>query len=613
MALVKKISEIHDSFSDQGGQKLLDYITEEFKVVTASDLEFAKKFLQVTENKNLDSKNLIKYVSNSNKTERNLKTYLKGINTFDDKDLALSDMQRARKKYLNYHGKDIDSLGKKSIFVRHWVHSYDKESTDNIDWDLLHETSIKLAKEMCGENYIGFVASHLPKNMDDENLGMKDFNDKFHTHIIICSYPNDPTLNKLKNDDGQWKEYVNISNKYCKEIGANVIDLSNYEKNKTSKCKTRIESSLGKKNLSWKKKMKEEIEQIKKGSKNYDDFISNIKKNGYKVRAKPNSITYRKIFLKKERAIRGSKLSDELTVEGLKEYFANKNRSDKKSLKSETLKTKNKILINDLLKKQLSNDQKTNRELNYLLEYDDRKYFCISQDIDLNQKIEELIKIDEQYKQELEYLTSNYKEIFDEEVDLNEEFEKIVEEDELYKKELDYLIQIDEKKYEDNFNRLGFKVNKYSYDEKKYSDEQINIEILTESEKRRLRKNDFKQSDFIKSLEESLFNSVTYNIKNSEEISEQLDNLNRKKYILKLEIEKIKENNEDYFLNPNLMKFIKNYEKNIEFIEKQISEISTLKKNFDYSKSEIKFIRSNILKEFRNRRFKNKQKEKKFE
>ena len=61
------------------------------------------------------------------------------------------------------------------------------------------------------------------------------------------------------------------------------------------------------------------------------------------------------------------------------------------------------------------------------------------------------------------------------------------------------------------------------------------------------------------------------------------------------------------------MKFIKNYEKNIEFIEKQISEISTLKKNFDYSKSEIKFIRSNILKEFRNRRFKNKQKEKKFE
>ena len=36
MALVKKISEIHDSFSDQGGQKLLDYITEEFKVVTAS-------------------------------------------------------------------------------------------------------------------------------------------------------------------------------------------------------------------------------------------------------------------------------------------------------------------------------------------------------------------------------------------------------------------------------------------------------------------------------------------------------------------------------------------------------------------------------------------------
>lgn len=613
MALVKKISEIHDSFSDQGGQKLLDYITEEFKVVTASDLEFAKKFLQVTENKNLDSKNLIKYVSNSNKTERNLKTYLKGINTFDDKDLALSDMQRARKKYLNYHGKDIDSLGKKSIFVRHWVHSYDKKSTDNIDWDLLHETSIKLAKEMCGENYIGFVASHLPKNIDDENLGMKDFNDKFHTHIIICSYPNDPTLNKLKNDDGQWKEYVNISNKYCKEIGANVIDLSNYEKNKTSQSKTRIESSLRKKNLSWKKKMKEEIEQIKKGSKNYDDFISNLKKNGYKVRAKPNSITYRKIFLKKERAIRGSKLSDELTVEGLKEYFANKNRSDKKSLQSEILKTKNKILINDLLKKQLSNDQKTNRELNYLLEYDDRKYFCISQDIDLNQKIEELIKIDEQYKQELEYLTSNYKEIFDEEVDLNEEFEKIVEEDELYKIELDYLIQIDEKKYEDNFNRLGFKVNKYSYDEKKYSDEQINIEILTESEKRRLRKNDFKQSDFIKSLEESLFNSATYNIKNSEEISEQLDTLNRKKYILKSEIEKIKENNEDYFFNPNLMKFIKNYEKNIEFIEKQISEISTLKKNFDYSKSEIKFIRSNILKDFRNRRFKNKQKEKKFE
>lgn len=169
------------------------------------------------------------------------------------------------------------------------------------------------------------------------------------------------------------------------------------------------------------------------------------------------------------------------------------------------------------------------------------------------------------------------------------------------------------KKYEDSFNRLGFKVNQYSYDEKKYSDEQINIEILTESEKRRLRKNDFKQSDFIKSLEESLFNSVTYNIKNSEEISEQLDNLNRKKYILKSEIEKIKENNEDYFFNPKLMKFIKNYEKNIEFIEKQISEISTLKKNFDYSKSEIKFIRSNILKDFRNRRFKNKQKEKKFE
>lgn len=359
--------------------------------------------------------------------------------------------------------------------------------------------------------------------------------------------------------------------------------------------------------------MKEEIEEIKKSSKNYDDFISNLKKNGYKVRAKPNSITYRKIFLKKERAIRGSKLSDELTVEGLKQYFANKNRSDKKSLQSEILKTKNKILINDILKKQLANDQKTNRELNYLLEYDERKYFCISQDIDLNQKIEELIKIDEQYKQELEYLTSNYKEIFDEEVDLNEEFEKIVEEDELYKKELDYLIQIDEKKYEDNFNRLGFKVNKYSYDEKKYSDEQINIEILTESEKRRLRKNDFKQSKFIQSLEESLFNSVTYNVKNSEEISQQLDELNRKRYVLISEIKKIKENNEDYFLNENLMKFIKNYEKNIEFIEKQISEISTLKKNFDYSKSEIKFIRSNILKDFRNRRFKNKQKEKKFE
>ena len=421
------------------------------------------------------------------------------------------------------------------------------------------------------------------------------------------------TLNKLKNDDGQWREYVNISNKYCKEIGANVIDLSNYEKNKTSKSKTRIESSLGKKNLSWKKKMKEEIEEIKKSSKNYDDFLLNLKKNGYKVRAKPNSITYRKIFLKKERAIRGSKLSDELTVEGLKEYFANKNRTEQKSLQSEILKTKNKILINNLLKKQLTNDQKTNRELNYLLEYDERKYFCISQDIDLNQKIEELIKIDEQYKKELEYLTSNYKEIFDEEFNLNEEFEKIVEDDERYQDELDYLIKIDERKYEENFNNIGFKVNQYSYDEKKYSDEQINIEILTESEKRRLRKNDFKQSKFIQSLEESLFNSVTYNVKNSEEISQQLDELNRKRYVLISEIKKIKENNEDYFLNENLMKFIKNYEKNIEFIEKQISEISTLKKNFDYSKSEVKFIRSNILKNFRNRRFKNKQKEKKFE
>ncbi|MEG2609119.1 MAG: relaxase/mobilization nuclease domain-containing protein [Bacilli bacterium] len=265
MAIVYHVSAIKGSIN-----KAVDYVGNKDKTSCYSQVKSA-----------------VDYVSQETKVSKNEKELLTGYNCSSDKKIFQLEMDKLKKVYNKSNG----------ILAHHYIQSFAPGEINNPEQAL--EIGYKLASE-CFSNYQVLIATHTDKK-------------HIHNHFIINSVGLDGK--KYVDTKKQLNFNRSVSDRLCKEYGLSVIEKPK-EKGKSYK-----EWTENKKGTSWKDHIKKDIDETIKISKSFEDFISNMKSNGYQI--KYGDVKYLSFKPKdKERFVRGKTLGSEYT----EEYIKNKIR-----------------------------------------------------------------------------------------------------------------------------------------------------------------------------------------------------------------------------------------------------------------------------------------------
>ena len=190
---------------------------------------------------------------------------------------------------------------------------------------------IELADKLLGGKYSYVVATHTDKGHP-------------HNHIIFCAADNidHKKYNACK------KSYYHIrqlSDELCKEHGLSVIIPSD------RKGKKYVEWKAEQEGISWKKRLREDIDECIKLAKSYDDFLRLIKEKGYTVSGEkigdPRAKYIKFTAPGQERPVRGSfrNFGAGYTKEDIKdridnpEKWQNKDQSDHDASATKTVET----------------------------------------------------------------------------------------------------------------------------------------------------------------------------------------------------------------------------------------------------------------------------------
>ncbi|WP_029199525.1 relaxase/mobilization nuclease domain-containing protein [Oribacterium sp. NK2B42] len=169
----------------------------------------------------------------------------------------------------------------------HLIQSFAK---GEVSHEEAHRIGIELADKLLGGKYSYVVATHTDKGHP-------------HNHIIFCAADNidHKKYNACK------KIYYHIrqlSDELCKEHNLSVI-IPNSRKGKKY-----VEWKAEQENLSWKKRLREDIDECIKIAKSYEDFLRLIKEKGYTVTGEkigdPHSKYIKFTAPGQERPVRGS-------------------------------------------------------------------------------------------------------------------------------------------------------------------------------------------------------------------------------------------------------------------------------------------------------------------
>ena len=200
-----------------------------------------------------------------------------------------------------------------------------------------HRIGIELADKLLGGKYSYVVATHTDKGHP-------------HNHIIFCAADNidHKKYNACK------KSYYHIrqlSDELCKEHNLSVI-IPNSRKGKKY-----VEWKAEQENLSWKKRLREDIDECIKLAKSYEDFMNLIKDKGYKVSGNklgdPHAKYIKFLAPGQQRPVRGSfrNFGAGYTKEEIKdrienpEKWQNKEQSEEERTTTQVLKQKSRIKI----------------------------------------------------------------------------------------------------------------------------------------------------------------------------------------------------------------------------------------------------------------------------
>ena len=188
----------------------------------------------------------IAYICNPDKTEERLlvDTFGCGIETAGhDFEYALSRTKQSDKN-----------------LAFHLIQSF---AQGEVSHEEAHRIGIELADKLLQGRFSYIVATHVDKGHP-------------HNHIIFCAADN-IDHKKYYDNKKSYQQIRHLSDELCAEHGLSVILPS------VRKGKKYVEWKAEQEGLSWKKRLKDDINECIKEAKTYEDFLRLIREKGYKV------------------------------------------------------------------------------------------------------------------------------------------------------------------------------------------------------------------------------------------------------------------------------------------------------------------------------------------
>lgn len=240
-------------------------------------------------------KKSINYIVNKNKTDE-LLIYENQLPSSDVNEIV--DMMNLTKENFNKTG---------GIQGHHFIQSFSPD--ENITLELAHQVGREWSEEFIGD-YEFVLSTH----KDKEHI---------HNHIIINSVNAKDGKKYLSNI--KEREYIrSLSDEVCKTHNLSIIKPLEKDKVVIGSGVSYGEWKYQKESISWKDRIKNDIDDSIKHSDNYKEFIEQMKKKNYELRYgeryKYNSFEHFDIG----KRIRGKTLGEEYTEKVIKERILNK-------------------------------------------------------------------------------------------------------------------------------------------------------------------------------------------------------------------------------------------------------------------------------------------------
>lgn len=305
----------------EGLKNTLDYISDIDKVIVKQDdLGTTKIMQEIADEEDLNdltgnTTRVIEYMANEDKIKGK---YISGY--MCNPENALSEFDMARALTLAQAGEKREKEDGAIAF--HIVQSF-AEGLDISDEEV-HQCGLELCEKINAHQAV--ICSHVHPAVDEQS-GEVHGRCK-HNHILINAYihpdkidPKHP--NRLKYND--CKETYALLRQWNDEIAIDhgLPIIRNPDNEKTYSW---IETDAVNKGLSWKERIRLDIEAARRLSASWEEFVSVLEKSGYKIR-EGKDITY--TAPDGEHKARGSTLGKQYTKNNLELYWSIRSYSEK--------------------------------------------------------------------------------------------------------------------------------------------------------------------------------------------------------------------------------------------------------------------------------------------
>lgn len=252
-------------------------------------------------------KKAINYVVNGDKTD--VGVLVTGVNCSILPTLAEAEMNLVKKKF----GKEDE------ILAFHFVQSFKPGEIQNPS--IANKIGVELANKISGGQYKLIVGTHVDK-------------EHIHNHIIMNSV-NSITGKKYNSCVAERQKIREYSDRICKKYKLSVITP-----NKSNRSKSYKEWSENKKGTSWKAQIKNEIDNVIKQVKSFDEFIKVMEEKGFEVKyGNVKNIAFKAPG--QQRFTRGRTIGDAYTEEAIRERI-DKNLAKENVVSVDKFKSKDK-------------------------------------------------------------------------------------------------------------------------------------------------------------------------------------------------------------------------------------------------------------------------------
>lgn len=216
---------------------------------------------------------VIDYTSNPKKTEH--KQLVTGINCTVE---GAADEMRELADYWKKERR-IDPSNTRDLY--HIIQSFDPRDNDKLTPQMVHDIGIEFAKSLqqmddkkiVDRKYMMLVCTHV----DKEHL---------HNHIVLCPFDIE-SGKKFHECKDVYRQMKDKSDDLCYKYGLHVIEDPD-----RARKSTWYEKDMEKKGISWKDKIRKDIESTRSIAKDWKTFKTYMESAGYEVRDAGKYVTY---------------------------------------------------------------------------------------------------------------------------------------------------------------------------------------------------------------------------------------------------------------------------------------------------------------------------------